>query len=98
MSTDIPDDFSEAFAANVSNVTSTWETEMSEIMFTLRPLSGHLYPDDPISSAVVLVVERTVLVGLLPALIICGVTMNVINMAVFFRQGLSDRINLCLFR
>nr|KAG5705546.1 hypothetical protein BaRGS_009199 [Batillaria attramentaria] len=35
--------------------------------------------------------------GVLPVLVLCGVTMNVLNMAVFFRQGLRDRVNLCLF-
>ncbi|KAK7476637.1 hypothetical protein BaRGS_00032112, partial [Batillaria attramentaria] len=34
---------------------------------------------------------------LLPVLVLCGVTGNVINMAVFLRQGLRDRVNICLF-
>ncbi|KAK7476649.1 hypothetical protein BaRGS_00032124, partial [Batillaria attramentaria] len=34
---------------------------------------------------------------ILPVIVLCGVTMNVINMAVFCRQGLRDRVNLCLF-
>ncbi|KAK7495414.1 hypothetical protein BaRGS_00013353, partial [Batillaria attramentaria] len=41
--------------------------------------------------------EVVVNAGILPALVVFGVTMNVINMAVFARQGLRDRINLCLF-
>ena len=51
-----------------------------------------------ISAATALVIQTVVEVGILPVLVLCGVTMNVINMAVFYRQGLSDRINLCLFR
>ncbi|KAK7476638.1 hypothetical protein BaRGS_00032113, partial [Batillaria attramentaria] len=35
--------------------------------------------------------------GILPVLVLFGVTGNVINMAVFARQGLSDRVNICLF-
>ena len=34
---------------------------------------------------------------IIPALFLVGFPANCINMAVFFRQGLSERINLCLF-
>ena len=60
-------------------------------------LTGQDFPGDPMSSATAHVIQTVVQVGLLPVLTLCGVTMNVINMAVFQRQGLSDRINLCLF-
>ena len=33
-----------------------------------------------------------------PLLWVLGVSTNVINCVVFFRQGLKDRMNLCLFR
>ena len=33
-----------------------------------------------------------------PALWMLGVGTNTINLAVFYRQGLKDRMNLCLFR
>ena len=55
-------------------------------------------PGGLISAATSYVIQTVVEVGILPILVLCGVTMNVINMAVFYRQGLSDRINLCLFR
>ncbi|XP_076437972.1 uncharacterized protein LOC143277119 [Babylonia areolata] len=35
--------------------------------------------------------------NLLALLVLIGVPANVINMAVFYRQGLGDRVNLCLF-
>ncbi|KAK7495417.1 hypothetical protein BaRGS_00013356, partial [Batillaria attramentaria] len=47
-----------------------------------------------------LTLEKLETVGngaILPVLVLCGVIGNVINMAVFVRQGLGDRINLCLF-
>lgn len=51
-----------------------------------------------ISAHTAQVVENVVLVGILPVLVLCGVITNVINMAVFSRLGLSDRVNICLFR
>ncbi|KAL8569042.1 hypothetical protein ACOMHN_020485 [Nucella lapillus] len=43
------------------------------------------------------IVDLVVSAGIFPVLVTCGVITNVINMAVFARQGLSDRIHLCLF-
>ncbi|XP_076456350.1 uncharacterized protein LOC143290719 [Babylonia areolata] len=54
-------------------------------------------PRNVISPFVAEMVELVMYVGVLPAFVICGVTTNVINMAVFVRQGLSDRIHVCLF-
>ena len=42
-------------------------------------------------------VEGLLLMTVLPSLELFGVTANVINCMVFVRQGLRDRINLCLF-
>ena len=42
-------------------------------------------------------VEGLLLMTVLPSLEFFGVTTNVINCMVFVRQGLRDRINLCLF-
>ncbi|KAL8559136.1 hypothetical protein ACOMHN_046184 [Nucella lapillus] len=42
-------------------------------------------------------VDIVVYVGILPVLTVCGSLTNIINMVVFARQGLSDRIHLCLF-
>lgn len=43
-------------------------------------------------------VETVVQAGVLPVLVLIGVTANIISMAVFCRQGFRDRINVSLFR
>ena len=55
-------------------------------------------PRNLISPHVAETVDLVVCAGIFPVLVTFGVISNVINMAVFVRQGLSDRINLCLFR
>ncbi|KAL8583972.1 hypothetical protein ACOMHN_048579 [Nucella lapillus] len=35
--------------------------------------------------------------GIIPVLFVTGAPLNLLNMLVFFKQGLSDRINVCLF-
>mgnify|MGYP006288410613 CR=1 FL=1 len=55
-------------------------------------------PRNVVSPFVAEMVDLVVYVGIFPVLVTCGVITNVINMAVFARQGLSDRIHLCLFR
>ncbi|XP_025104653.1 uncharacterized protein LOC112570449 [Pomacea canaliculata] len=42
-------------------------------------------------------VDRTVCCGLIPCLFVVGVPANILNMIIFYRQGLRDRMNLCLF-
>ncbi|KAK7495419.1 hypothetical protein BaRGS_00013358, partial [Batillaria attramentaria] len=49
------------------------------------------------SEATLYTIQSVVNGGILPVLVLFGVICNVINMAVFVRQGLGDRINLCLF-
>ncbi|KAL8624714.1 hypothetical protein ACOMHN_002409 [Nucella lapillus] len=41
--------------------------------------------------------ERVIECGVLPALSVLGLPANVLNMLVFYRQGLRDKMNLCLF-
>ncbi|XP_076456704.1 uncharacterized protein LOC143291002 [Babylonia areolata] len=55
-------------------------------------------PRNVVSPYVAEMVDLVVYVGMFPVLVTFGFITNVINMAVFARQGLSDRINLCLFR
>jgi hypothetical protein len=55
-------------------------------------------PHDFLPPSVAEVVDIVVFVGILPTLVTFGVTGNVINMAVFAKLGLTDRINMCLFR
>ncbi|KAL8569039.1 hypothetical protein ACOMHN_020482 [Nucella lapillus] len=54
-------------------------------------------PRNIVSPFVAEMVDLVVYVGIFPVLVTCGVIINVINMAVFARQGLSNRINVCLF-
>ncbi|XP_076456697.1 uncharacterized protein LOC143290996 [Babylonia areolata] len=54
-------------------------------------------PRNVVSPYVAEMVDLVVYVGMFPVLVTFGFITNVINMAVFARQGLSDRINLCLF-
>ena len=84
----------------------TWVFKNSQVSNHTRDGVLQIVTHDPeednleglISAATALVIQTVVEVGILPVLVLCGVTMNVINTAVFYRQGLSDRINLCLFR
>ena len=55
-------------------------------------------PHNLLSEQAALTVELVVHAALFPLLVPTGLATNVINMVVFARQGLSDRINLCLFR
>ena len=54
-------------------------------------------PRNLISRETELLVDRLKSAIFIPILYVVGIPANVINMAVFFRQGLSKRINMCLF-
>ena len=54
-------------------------------------------PDNLASLEVEAFAERLKGAILLPLLFLIGGPANVINMAVFYKQGLRERINLCLF-
>ena len=54
-------------------------------------------PDNIISFQVEDLVRRLKDVVFLPILFLIGGPANVINMAVFYKQGLKERINVCLF-
>ena len=54
-------------------------------------------PRNLISRETELLVERIKSAIFIPILYLIGVPTNVVNMAVFFRQGLSKRNNMCLF-
>ena len=53
--------------------------------------------DNIVSAEVEDVTRRLKNTILLPILFLIGGPANVINMAVFYKQGLKDRVNLCLF-
>ncbi|XP_076458497.1 uncharacterized protein LOC143292199 [Babylonia areolata] len=54
-------------------------------------------PDNLISQETEKAVDTAVGAVCLPVLFLLSVPCNVLNMAVFWKQGLSERINLCLF-
>ena len=54
-------------------------------------------PDNIVNAAVEDTVRRLKDGLLLPVLFLIGGPANVINMAVYYKQGLKDRVNLCLF-
>ena len=54
-------------------------------------------PDNIVSLEVEALAERLKGAIVLPLLFLIGGPANVINMAVFYKQGLKERINLCLF-
>ena len=54
-------------------------------------------PDNLVSLEVEAFAERLKSAILLPLLFLIGGPANVINIAVFYKQGLRERINLCLF-
>ena len=54
-------------------------------------------PDNLVSLEVEAFAERLKGAIVLPLLFLIGGPANVVNMAVFYKQGLRERINLCLF-
>ena len=72
--------------------TSQDRTNMSSVFVPCRN------PDNLISEQTSQMVELVVHAGIFPVLVLTGVIANVISMLVLSKLGLSDRINLCLFR
>ena len=58
-----------------------------------------LYDDshDPISNATLILFNRLKATALIPSLFFIGFPGNILNLLVFFKHGLKQRINLCLF-
>ena len=54
-------------------------------------------PDNIISYETYLLLERGLFCYAIPTLFFVGVPTNLLNCVVFYRQGLRDRMNLCLF-
>ena len=54
-------------------------------------------PDNIISYETYLLMERGLFCYAIPTLFFVGVPANLLNCVVFYRQGLRDRMNLCLF-
>ncbi|XP_076444381.1 uncharacterized protein LOC143282578 [Babylonia areolata] len=54
-------------------------------------------PDDLVTQETRLLIEGVVYIGLVPLLTVLGVVLNAMNMAVFVKQGLGDRVRLSMF-
>nr|KAG5702789.1 hypothetical protein BaRGS_001871 [Batillaria attramentaria] len=88
----------------MTNVTANSTTNLSHVVipegcFVLQ-LQAYIPWDNPqnlISASVTLLVSRLKSFYVLPALVLVGCSTNCINMVVFYKQGLRERINLCLF-
>ena len=78
----------------VLNTTNDFVTDSPPSQIVFLPCDN---PENLVDEATVKQVERLIHMTLLPSLELFGVTTNVINCMVFVRQGLRDRINLCLF-
>ena len=78
----------------VLNTTNDFVTDSPPSQIVFLPCDN---PENLVDEATVKQVERLLHMTLLPSLELFGVTTNVINCMVFVRQGLRDRINLCLF-
>ena len=95
--------------ADVDAVTVTDETNLlsnstsfngSSNCFVLRVRPDFLpwaNPDNLVSAETEEIVRRVRDLAVLPVLFLIGCPANVINMAVFYKQGLKERINVCLF-
>ena len=85
--------------SNVSSVPNSTETRTSSKCLVLQ--FGDFVPwDNPesvVSSQTEDMVRRVKETMVLPVLFLIGAPANIINMAVFAKQGLKERINLCLF-
>eukprot|EP00745_Piridium_sociabile_P044329 TRINITY_DN92691_c0_g2_i5.p1 TRINITY_DN92691_c0_g2~~TRINITY_DN92691_c0_g2_i5.p1 ORF type:complete len:104 (+),score=17.12 TRINITY_DN92691_c0_g2_i5:228-539(+) len=77
---------------------STNTTNHSSSVHPAPPFLPCDNPRNVVSPFVAGMVDLVIFGGILPVLVTNGVITNVINMVVFARQGLSDRIHLCLFR
>ncbi|PVD18295.1 hypothetical protein C0Q70_20844 [Pomacea canaliculata] len=71
--------------------------EGKEEVIAVRAFTPCRDPDNNIDEMTAKMVERVFHTSVLTSLQVFGVSTNVFNMAVFRRQGLRDRINLCLF-
>ncbi|KAK7449844.1 hypothetical protein BaRGS_00032129, partial [Batillaria attramentaria] len=83
----------------LSTAYNTWKvgnssqtTEIPEVSTVYEDTFDGIITDETLR-----LIETVVNGGILPVLVLFGFAGNVTNMVVFVRQGLGDRINLCLF-
>ena len=84
-----------------TNATRTHPTAVPDGCMVLSVEPGDFIPwdnpDNLVSQEVEQAVDLAVAVFFLPALLLLSVPTNVVNMLVFWRHGVRERINLCLF-
>ena len=90
------------FTNNTEFTLNATSTRNNSILEGCKPLHFDGFvpwdnPDNLVSLEVEAFAERLKGAIVLPLLFLIGGPANVINMAVFYKQGLRERINLCLF-
>lgn len=85
---------------SLSNMTDVAATSVPSHLATSGPAPFLPWnnPDNVITHSTFRDIELVFNCVLDPLLWLLGVSTNVINCVVFYRQGLRDRMNLCLFR
>ena len=93
-------DHNATIAGTAIGLNITWNVSVPEGCIPVRfDLMEYLPWDNPdnIVSVNFEVMVRKIRYVLLPILFLIGAPANVINMLVFYKQGLKERVNLCLF-
>jgi hypothetical protein len=76
----------------VNNMSSSLET--SSQMTAFLPWNN---PRNVIPLQMFLVIDHILTCNILPTIFLVGVPTNLLNIVIFYRQGLRDRMNFCLF-
>ena len=98
LSNKIPSTYTETTTTTTPFATTTLSVE--EKSSTISSDGDYLpwdNPDNIISYETYLLMERGLFCYAIPTLFLVGVPANLLNCVVFYRQGLRDRMNLCLF-
>ena len=83
---------------NVTNVTEVVTNITSDCAVAeTQGVPAAFHPDSVVSAQAEDLVRRWKDLVFLPVLVLIGGPANLINMAVFYKQGLRERINVCLF-
>ncbi|XP_076445885.1 uncharacterized protein LOC143283526 [Babylonia areolata] len=91
---------SSSYAVLSESLNETERDQMPRSLCLVVNLSAFQFHDeskDVMSAQVSSVVNNVIHAVLFPALFFIGFPSNMVNMVVFFRHGLKQRINLCLF-
>ncbi|XP_076444107.1 uncharacterized protein LOC143282374 [Babylonia areolata] len=97
--------FTDAFQEATNNATQSSATTLEDfvssnaecIEISAASLLPCDHPDNLVTKATRLLIQDVVYIGLIPMLTAMGVVVNVVNMFVFVKQGLGDRVRFSLF-